>query len=1037
MIENIFLAIIGMSITASIAAVMIILFGLLVGRRLPKNFSYAAGAIVLIRLLIPFSIATSFSLFNFIPSHNSEIDQEINTANYEGKGITQDATISESFGNLINSSAEGTDFYNIIDNTQSQNGTVILNDNTEGRSVITVLSGIWLFVFLILLGFCINAYLKTSGRLKTAILFNDNGLLEVCSRKLNLNRKINIFISDTVDTPVVAGFARVRIILPVSLVHNCSSRDLEYVITHELVHIKRHDNITKLLAVLALCIHWFNPLVWLGYYLSQNDMEMSCDARVLSAHKNDIRSEYAKSLLNIAARQNILLHGGLLAFGESNIRSRIKGIMKFTKNRVWQGIAAALLLVVFGCILLTNGQSDDTGKSKPTVTDDKTPGNLLEHRTRYIGDAVNVSNLLDKLPYGENKEGIELATDSKPYGITINYRLEDIEASSEDTIKSEKPVLQDNALILFSLIENVDTVKFSILPVNVEVQFERSEMQQYFDRQLWEYSSSEEYFEEFLLDVYFKIYIFPEKYSMSMSSVPGMRIVVSLNAALYDATCSKKCSTENGSLLTWDRNTGKITDRGKSLYSTLGEPVYWSPLDIEEDTRDDAVTISVLNEDGDIVIEKHISIEKEDDHSYSTKPSYDIITGSYHDFMQDGDAVNENAINKDNEYNELTEHAVSMEELLDNSDFQYMTEEQMGAILKTFPEIIRDNYQRIGRIENNSGYMLLTCKSGAKPLPEDTICCMFSPADSELEQLVLQDADENEICRFPLGLEVSYYKGNDIFYIAVGDASKNTSRISQIARYQLSGNRDFIEYAKQAKMRGTSLFIPQAGSYISADIWINRSHLKEYMSIDESFTSEIESRLGNIEKTHYDFSSRVLKRIGIVIALADRNNYELCLLDDGTKVIHKWDDRNAVLVDPEIHDMIADFVMEKTSWEWVELSEIYDIVKAEMCMKLNRDSREEVQIIEDRDTLMELEELLSNAKYTGCGGCPYTALLLLTREDGATITLHIATDSCDSMILGTTAGYDYGPDPGQVGLGGDVNRQEVLIRIFDRINWER
>jgi beta-lactamase regulating signal transducer with metallopeptidase domain len=120
-------------------------------------------------------------------------------------------------------------------------------------------------------------------------------------------------------------------------------------------------------------------------------MEMSCDAKVLSVHKNDIRSEYAKSLLNIAAKQNELLHGGLLAFGESNIRSRIMGIMRFKKNRAWLGIAAALLLIAFACILLTNGKSDDTGKNKPTATD-KTLSNLLEHRTRYIGDASNVSN---------------------------------------------------------------------------------------------------------------------------------------------------------------------------------------------------------------------------------------------------------------------------------------------------------------------------------------------------------------------------------------------------------------------------------------------------------------------------------------------------------------------------------------------------------------------------------------------------------------------------------------------------------------------
>ena len=285
-----------------------------------------------------------------------------------------------------------------------------------------------------LLGLGTFAYARTTVRFKTAVLFDDGGLLRECCAKLNLNRKVRIYVADTVYTPVVAGLSRVRIILPVFLVQKCDSIDLKHVITHELVHIKRFDYTTKLLALLALCIHWFNPLMWISFILSQKDMEISCDAMVLSAYKNDIRSEYARSLLNIATRQHALLYGGMLAFGEKNIRSRIKGIMKFKRSRIWLGVVAALILTVFGCTLLTNGRDDNTGKNKPAVSDNKL-SSLLEHKARYIGDAVNVGNLLDLLPYGKNKQGIELATDSQPYGITINYMLEVIEVSGDDTIK--------------------------------------------------------------------------------------------------------------------------------------------------------------------------------------------------------------------------------------------------------------------------------------------------------------------------------------------------------------------------------------------------------------------------------------------------------------------------------------------------------------------------------------------------------------------------------------------------------------------------
>jgi len=652
MLDNIFLTIIKMSVTASITAVIVILLRQLVGRKLPRTFSYAAWAIVLIRLLLPISIQSSFSLFNIVESPVAAIDKAIGTAEL-WEGSTPHGTIDyEGKSKANNTDINETDF-NIYENNHSKDEGSRMNANAEVNTLTdevrpsvktaptSVMARIWLLVTLVLLGLGIYAYIRTSIKLKTAVLFDDNGLVEECSKNLNLNRKAETYVADMLDTPVVTGLIRMRIILPASFVQKCDIRDLKHVINHELVHIKRLDYVVKLLAVLALSIHWFNPLIWLSFLLSQKDMEMSCDARVLSASKNDIRSEYAKSLLSIATRQNALLVGGMLAFGESNIKSRIKGIMKFKKNKTWIGVVSVLLLVAFGCILLTNGISDDTSKGKP-IAAEKTLSNLLEHRSRYIGDASNVSNLLGKLPYGKNKEGIELATDSRPYGITINYRLEDIDATSEGKIKSIKSVLQDNALILFSLIENVDKVKFNILPVKLEMQFDRSEMQQYFEKELWEYSNDKKSYEEFLLNIYFKVYTYPEKYSMSMSSVPGMQIMISLNATFYDTNCSKKCSTEYCSLLTWDINTGKITNHGKSLNSKLGEPIYWSPSVMEETVREDVVTISILNTHGNVIAEKRIRIEKEDTDSYTVKPSYGIITDSYHDFTQDADTVNEN-----------------------------------------------------------------------------------------------------------------------------------------------------------------------------------------------------------------------------------------------------------------------------------------------------------------------------------------------------------------------------------------------------------
>lgn len=628
MLVNIFLTVLEMSVTASIAAVIVILLRQLAGRKLPVRFIYLAWAIVLIRLLLPFSIQSDFSLFNIIklPVAATESSTFKDIVKPEDQGRETNTGITFGAGD----SADENTYIKNNDNAGNSNNTESIIEEEVRQSGKTepvfVMACIWISVSLSLLACFIYAYIKTTGRFKTAVLYNNDSLLKEAADKLRLKRKVSIYLSDLIDTPVVSGIANVRIIIPEVLAADCCSKELEYVITHELVHIKRFDNITKLLAVMSLCLHWFNPLVWLCFLLYQKDMEMSCDARVLAAYDNDIRTEYANLLLNIAVKQNTHFYGTVIAFGESSLKGRIKGILKFNKNKVWPGIIAVLLLAVISITLLTNGRFDNFAKTKSTVIDSDTLNKLLEHRSRYIGDASNAVNLLYKLPYGSKMEGIELETKGKPYRIIINYRLDDNDASNEeaDILNDVKPTLLDNALIIFSLIENVDIVKFNILPLNKTVQYERTELQQHFDRDLWEYSSSKEDFDKFLLDIYFEIFIYPEKYSLAMSSVPGMRITIALNVEYFDTADRVKYVTENGSLLTRNVTTGQITNHGESLMTEF-EPIYWAPYDMDENLRDNVVTISVLNKKGDIIISKRIRIERVDNSSFTVKASYDIM----------------------------------------------------------------------------------------------------------------------------------------------------------------------------------------------------------------------------------------------------------------------------------------------------------------------------------------------------------------------------------------------------------------------------
>jgi len=300
----------------------------------------------------------------------------------------------------------------------------------------------------------------------------------------------------------------------------------------------------------------------------------------------------------------------------------------------------------------------------------------------------------------------------------------------------------------------------------------------------------------------------------------------------------------------------------------------------------------------------------------------------------------------------------------------------------------------------------------------------------------MEDSQGKEICRFPQGMYVSYYTDKDILFIAVGDMSPNMDQIMQIEVFQLSGYQDYINYAKKAKERGSSIFNTGVYPQIVTTICVDGIKVNEYVSVAEAFGEGMKEKLESHDETSCDTSTLIQTGIAILLGEEDEKSYELCLLPDGTKVIHKYHEKDKVIINNGIYDSIMDIAGTRTAWEWVELYEIHDIVQAEMRMKLGRDSEEQIQVVEDSQSLKELETLFSNAKYCGLTGCPFTASLFLTRKDGKVITLQIATDSCDTMILGSSAGYDYGPEPIGPGIEGTVNRQDVLKRIFHDIKWE-
>lgn len=143
-------------------------------------------------------------------------------------------------------------------------------------------------------------------------------------------RQPEIRSSDRISAPLTYGIFRPVILLPKEM-DRTNEESLVAILTHEYVHIQRFDGITKLIFAGVLCLHWWNPFVWIMYTLANRDMELSCDAAVIRILGASHRSSYALALLSMEeARSRYLSLQN--HFCKNAISERIEAIMKFKKN---------------------------------------------------------------------------------------------------------------------------------------------------------------------------------------------------------------------------------------------------------------------------------------------------------------------------------------------------------------------------------------------------------------------------------------------------------------------------------------------------------------------------------------------------------------------------------------------------------------------------------------------------------------------------------------------------------------------------------
>ncbi len=304
-----FLNIVNMSISASWIVLVVLLLRLLL-KKSPKWITVLLWGIVAVRLICPFTIESAISLIPNaeiispqvlieIPKINTGIPAINNTLN----PIIQESTVTISPEKSINTM----------------------------KLLVLIFSKVWIVGVALMLAYTIISYLSVKRKNNTAVMLRNN-----------------IFQSETVISPFVLGIIKPKIYLP----FNINEQDMEHVIAHEQAHIRRKDHWWKPFGFLILTLHWFNPLMWLGYVLLCRDIELACDEKVIKELTTEQKADYSQALLTCSVNRRTIA-ACPLAFGEVDVKERVKSVLNYKKPAFWIIVVSVIACAVVAICFLT------------------------------------------------------------------------------------------------------------------------------------------------------------------------------------------------------------------------------------------------------------------------------------------------------------------------------------------------------------------------------------------------------------------------------------------------------------------------------------------------------------------------------------------------------------------------------------------------------------------------------------------------------------------------------------------------------------
>lgn len=178
-------------------------------------------------------------------------------------------------------------------------------------------------------------------------------LYACCLSEMNIKKKIPLYSSAYLTSPMAAGLVKPVIILPIHMLSEFTEKEIRFILLHELTHIKHRDLFLNRFLALMQALYWYHPVVWIGLREMRKDQEVGCDLSVLSMLEENSYLDYGKTLIRFA--ENIgrrLSFVSQIAGSEKEIRRRIRCIASYRKESRWKQLKSRFLLTVTSLMLL-------------------------------------------------------------------------------------------------------------------------------------------------------------------------------------------------------------------------------------------------------------------------------------------------------------------------------------------------------------------------------------------------------------------------------------------------------------------------------------------------------------------------------------------------------------------------------------------------------------------------------------------------------------------------------------------------------------